>query len=466
MDGNSNGGRQLEQADALMRLTLSALQTRKDFLAQAGLQFGGDRDLYDVLGYKKSPEFNDYEAKYERLDIAGRIVDMPAEDTWRTPPRILDDAGPDGAFATQLKALADRLRLWHYLERLDRRSGIGRFGVMLIGLAGQAKLDTEAQKVRKADGVIYLSVYDEGSAEIVELEKDPSSPRFGQPKTYKINLGVDIDGKQTDKKTIHHSRLIHAAEDLGEGEVYGRPRLRRVYNRLDDIEKVVGAGAEATWKLIYKGVIASTKDGYTLGDGGAGNENSDRQSEIDEYVHGIRRWLELEGMDVSFEGGETVDPTGMFSVLVDLISAGTDIPKRILLGSERGELASTTDASTWAGNIKSRQTKHAEPILLRPTIDRLIGLGALPEPKGGQYEVKWEAPFEMDAAQEAEIASKAAQAIQAIAPAGSPDMVVDGQRFIQVYLPKLAAASVDPGALLDREDADGIDTELPAQGDA
>lgn len=460
-DGNKSlTANEIETLGAMGRLVAASLMTRKEYLSQAGIQFGGDRDIYDVLGYEETLEFDDYLAKYERQDIAGRIVDMPADDTWREPPTVRDDDGPKGTFAANFNALADRLRLWHYLARLDRRAGIGEFGIMLIGLKGQGTLKTKAQKIKGPEDVIYLSVYDQGDVEVAELVKEPGDPRFGLPKIYKVELGKDVDGGAADTVEVHHSRVIHAAENLGADEVYGRPRLKRIYNRLDDLEKVVGAGAEATWKLIYKGVIASTKEGYTLDDGAAGEESDDRQSEIEEYIHGFRRWLELEGMDVNFEGGEVVDPSGMFGVIIDLVAAGTGIPKRILLGSERGELASTTDAASWAGVVANRQTDYAEPQMLRPFIDRLVGLGALDEPQGGRYDVEWSSPFELTRLEEAELALKVSEAIRNIAPPGSPDLVVESHRFIEAYLPELIAAAVDEEEMLDEEDSDGLDPEL------
>ena len=54
----------------------------------AGIQYGGNRDIYAAAGYVRQGEeqFANYWALYKRGDIAGRIVDMPAKTTWRTPP--------------------------------------------------------------------------------------------------------------------------------------------------------------------------------------------------------------------------------------------------------------------------------------------------------------------------------------------------------------------------------------------
>ncbi len=62
----------------------SALVERARLAANLGKQFDGDRDLYQVLGYPQAIAFNDYLGRYRRQDIAKRIVNRPAQDTWRT----------------------------------------------------------------------------------------------------------------------------------------------------------------------------------------------------------------------------------------------------------------------------------------------------------------------------------------------------------------------------------------------
>ncbi len=48
--------------------------TRTDIAHVLGQQYDGERDIYDVLGYKEQITEEDYRAKYERQDIAKRII--------------------------------------------------------------------------------------------------------------------------------------------------------------------------------------------------------------------------------------------------------------------------------------------------------------------------------------------------------------------------------------------------------
>lgn len=417
-----------------------------------GTQFNGSRDMYEVLGYPREILFQEYLEKYLRQDIAGKVIDLPAQDTWRKPPKIKDgdeDSSMEGVkspFLQGIQYLAEKRRMWHYLQRVDRLSGVGRYGVLLIGTTGAAKLSDEllANSLRAPQDVLYLSVFSEGSAMITALDRSTNSERFGLPALYTITFGEGLGAEP-----VHWSRVLHVAEDLLEDDIYGLPRLQRVYNRLEDLIKQVGGGSEAMWKNMDRGLHADVREGFDLA-------NPDELSdEIDEYIHGLRRFIRTQGVNINPLGSETVDPTGLFQATVALVAAASDIPQRILLGSERGELASSQDQANWAGVIASRQTQHAEPGILRPFIDRLIKAGALPKPSSGEYGVEWVSLFELNELEKAQVADTYATAIQKAAPAGSPELMVQPGEFRERYL-GLAPMEIEE-TILDEEDQDDED---------
>jgi hypothetical protein len=406
-------------------------------LGKHGTSHGGDRDYYEVLGYPETLTLDDLYAKFERDGLAARIVEFPPDETWRDTPTIKDgrdkDAKETTRFAKAWAAFAQARRVYHYCRRVDTLAGIGRYGVLLIGVAGNQALSTPITRLSSLDQVIYLRPYGESAAEIYEWEDNPADPRFGQPRAYRINLAEGADaltgtgGKAfpAQQVIVHHSRVIHVAEGLLENEVYGRPRLQRPYNRLDDILKVVGGSAEATWKLMRKGFVLNIDPELDLTPAAV----AALEEQFDEYDHGLRRYLRTRGMDVSDLGSEVVEPRDLFDCIIDLISADTGIPKRILLGSERGELASSQDASSWAGHVASRQLNFAEPNILRPLIDRLIAWGALQRPSSGVYTIEWDPLFEMTDQEKATVADTWAAAAQKAATAiGGPVMTAEEYR--------------------------------------
>lgn len=381
---------------------------------RAGLSYGGNRDLYKVLGYKPTLTFEDYYAKYDRQDMASRIVEAPAEDTWRDPPEILDGIGDEAkdntGFTTDMINALAALSAWQEIENVDVLAGIGHYAVLLIGFDDGLEFSEPVQTTAKP---VYLRSYDEGQATISTFEKNKSSARFGLPLTYKITLD---DNTST---AVHWSRVIHVVEKARRSRVYGTPRMKRVFNRLEDLEKVVGGGAEAFWKLAYKGVVAQLKEGFEPPDDQ--DEPGELEGMISDYVNDIYRWLVLDGYEIKEMGGESVDPAAMVDVLVSVIAVAAGTPKRLLMGSELGRVASTQDAANWAGRIASRRTRFAEPVILRPLTNILIAHKVVTAPTAG-YSYRWKPLFELDAVQQAQVGYLRAQTVS-IGSGGLPQTI-------------------------------------------
>jgi len=203
---NGTSTTQSEQAIALRRSMMainSVLQSRANLAGQLGTQFGGDRDVYASAGYPKTLDYEHYNNKYERQEIAGRIVRLPAQWTWREPPMLKDGDKGDTAFTDAWKTLtsigvkdiADQKTIWHYLERADRVSGIGRFGMLLIGLSdksGSSLANPIPSGTLDDKDFLYLQPLDEGAVTIESLDKDQRSRRFNLPEFYKVYVESSV----------------------------------------------------------------------------------------------------------------------------------------------------------------------------------------------------------------------------------------------------------------------------------
>ena len=128
--------------------------------------------------------------------------------------------------------------------------------------------------------------------EVVEYEDDPQNPRFELPRIYKVSLSDPqpaAHSPQPLERRVHASRVIHVAEGLLENDVYGMPRLQRVYNLLDDILKLVGGSAEASWLLMRKGFVLNIDPDTELSTESA----AQIEEEFAEYEHGLRRFMKI-----------------------------------------------------------------------------------------------------------------------------------------------------------------------------
>lgn len=394
----------------------SMIASRLGFGAAAGLTtFEGKRDVASALGYSKSIGPIDYRLRYERNEVAERIVESLPSATWRGGGELVEDDSPDvvTTFETEWLALADRLGVWDVLRRADILAGLGRYSAVLIGAPGDLK--TPLPKLRGQKDVLYLTPYSEETATIDknDLVTNAEDPRFGRPAYYTLKSTDVAAGTSGDRK-IHWTRIFHVADGTLEDNLYGKPRLRSIWNRLDDLDKVVGAGAEAFWQRVQQGLQLKIDKDVELDEPG----KAALREEIDEYLHGLRRVARIRGGSLEEVGTSQVsDFSDQVDAIMSLISAGSGIPKRILMGSERGELASQQDRSNWEQRVSDRREQFGAPHVVRPLVDRLISTGALPTPV--TYDVRWPSIRNLD---DQEIADTAVKWAEINAKAG--EMVV------------------------------------------
>jgi hypothetical protein len=131
------------------------------------------------------------------------------------------------------------------------------------------------------------------------------------------------------------------------------------------------------------------------------------KSQVDDYVHNVTRVMRTRGMEIKDLGTSVSSFNAQVDSILSLISGSTGIPKRILVGSEMGHLASTQDRNNWHERVEDRRTEYADPCVVRQFVDRLIEFKALPEPPEG-YTVRWPLINKMDGKERAEVAERLA----------------------------------------------------------
>ncbi len=401
----------------------STLLGRMQMLNRAGLQYGGKRDIGAVAGYIKNPTFEDFESYYCRNEIGGRVIEAKAKTTWKTPPEVTDNQkGGETAFSKAVESLAKRIQLWSEFEVADRRSGIGRYGILLIGTKGtdDRAMVKPMQPLRSPDDVIYVKAYDEKHARIKTWVTDPGNERFGLPETYEVTL-TDVPNFTKTGLMVHASRVLHIAEDADD-RVYGRPRLARVLNRIFDLDKIAGSAAESFWQAVARILQGKIDPIAEITD----SELDALEEKLAEMVHDLRRQFTGQGVELNWLNSQVTPVKDVADFYFALIAIGSNIPRRILFGNESGELASSTDQATYFGMINERQEHFAEPQFVRAFVDRLIKQGALPAPKGGEYDVNWEPLFELTELEQADANLKRAQTAAALTPiGGDPTQLVE-----------------------------------------
>lgn len=402
----TNGEAANEMNELLMNQLLeNVFHLRRRFLNQLT---DPRRDIDAECGFPESLTVHDYRSYYDREGIATRLVNLWPDESWQSYPWCYEDEDPNTIteFESAWEAVGAMLRgsswhedpevnpLWEYLHRADRLSGIGTFGVILIGLDDGKPLRTPAAGIDehgKATGgkqerkILYLRVFDESLLQVTRWNTNGKSPRYGHPEEYLLTFhdlksepagGI---GLSTTTEHVHWSRVVHLADNLGSSELFGRPRMQNNFNRLYDVSKKLLAGsAEMYWQGARPGLALQSHP--QLGARVKFDAN-DIRDQMEQYQNHLQRFLAIGGAEINNLAPQVVDPTGQIDAQIMAICISEGIPKRIFMGSERGELASSQDDSQWNDRLKFRQRNYLIPRVIVPFVNRLIALRVLPVPK-------------------------------------------------------------------------------------
>ena len=365
--------------------------------------YDGERDLHETLGYDDALNVEQFWDLYTRADIAKAIIEKPVEATWTQgftihstefdkPPERGEDEIHD-----EFESVRRSLGLHSEIVNADIVSRIGRFGVLVLMVNDGRSL---SQPIGNATELKDIQPLSERRVTDYKLGTNPTNDRYNLP----VEWELDFEDDEEPSKDVHWSRVVHIAEQQREHPVHGVPALEPVYNRIMDWQKVVGGASEMFWRGADRKLVANLDP-----DAGRLDDEDDVKEQVEEMRHGLRDTIYGRGLSIDALGGNGVDPSGVKNMILDSISSETGIPKRILIGSERGELASTQDRANFYGNIADRRAKHGNDNILRPFVDRLQRATIIPD---GEYRAFHPEVHELGKSERAEIQANRANAIK------------------------------------------------------
>jgi len=418
---------------------MSAMVDRARLSTRLGQQFGGDRDLYKALGYQTDIQITDYFTRYYRQDIAKAVIDRPVKASWQGTVLIQENAEVASTpLESGWKDLCKQLDLKTKFSRVDRLCGIGEFAVLLLGL-NDVKTPSDYKKPvnagSKNNKLIFVKPYGQTAVNIKTLESDPTNERYGLPLIYSIKLtdklqNVDITTVTTTEVDVHYTRVVHIVDDVLESEIIGNPRLESIWNRMMDLEKIVGGDAEMYWRGARPGFQGKVDKDFQM----TPETRADLKDQIDEYENYLRRILVNEGVSYEALQQKIANPANHVDIQIQMIATVTGIPKRILTGTERGELSSNQDAAEWRSYVQSRREDHAEPNIVRPFIDRCIKLQILPKPTTDDYVVIWSDLYALSESDKVKIGLDRSTALKNYLSAPMGEGIVPPEAFLIYFL--------------------------------
>jgi hypothetical protein len=367
------------------------------------------RNLDYECGYPTVIIPKQYRFMYDREGVARRVVDIYPDECWSVDPVLYDTEDKHDRttpFTEDWDNLCDdnEVNPLHYLHRTDILSGVGRYGILLIGTDDGEDLSVPLPHIdswgRKVKGqrplnILYQRPFDELMCHVINYERDPTNPRFGRPVYYHVLFadvrvgepGMTAANISVTSRIVHWSRCIHIADNRESSEVFGVPRMQPVFNRLCDVRKILGGSSEMFWKGGFPGL--SIELDPTLTTAGVTTDTQSIDEQMQRYADGLQRYIGLVGMTAKSLAPQVANPEGNIRAQLEAIAISIGVPLRIFTGSEQAQLASGQDVRTWNRRLTKRHHKYLSPQMLRPYAGRLVAFGTLRPPKDERYKIFW-----------------------------------------------------------------------------
>lgn len=466
--GDDKFGKMLDHVRTIVENEVSM---RQRWLSNASNQ---TRNVRRECKYLEEPTAEEYYALYERHPIAARVVELFPRESWQVQPYLYETENEEEEtpFEQAWHILCKGMRglkswhkgddefnpIWETLQKADELSGIGHYGIIVLGFddVGPGRLQLSDPCLNVSDALAYpnsaaqgkyganpngsfgasphspvqkrllwMRPFHEVQAQIASYDSNHSSPRFGAPEMYNIIFNDPREGNQAGvgltqgNYRVHWTRVIHIADNLMSGDVFGIPRMKQVLDRLTDLEKEYGATAEALWLQAF-GIISFETHPQLGGD--VEVDDTDLKDMMEMVRNGLQRWVRLAGMQAKMLSPALADPRPQIAAAIEAVCIKLSCPVRIFKGSERGELASTQDDDAWNDRIGARRSFHITPRIIMPLVDRLIMAGALPAPVEG-YGIGWPDLTSRSKAEKASTALTRTQAMSAYLAGGVDTMI-------------------------------------------
>lgn len=446
-------------------------------------------------------EISIYQKLWERDSVASRIIEFWAKESWKTAPDVFEDPNPETLtpFEESVKNLPMSIGdktwrkeeegslLWRYLQQADELSGIGRFGILLLGYddgedlakpvkglkeknsfgvraktetikdatggvtenlvpsvnySGKGRYQITNNQVRGKTGkvkpsykrnLIYLRPFSEYQVEIIEVEGNRTSPRYGRPVRYNVTINdsrdmLNITGDSFNTREVHWSRVIHLADTYhtaSSSDILAVPRIRNILDEVLGVRKIKLSSPEGFWKGAYPPMKVTLLPGI---DPRTPINVQEVKDELEEMFNSQDRSAILKGLDLNSMAPVVVDPNGQIDAQLQLICIKTGIPVRQLMGSEAGELSSAQDSTTVSGRAKARQEKYNTPGVVAPFIDRNIMVGALEEPS--EWYTTWGDLTSLSKLEKAQITGARVQAMSGFVQSGLDMTLMSKKKFL------------------------------------
>ena len=253
------------------------------------------------------------------------------------------------------------------------------WSIVVLGYKDKgATLKDPVDTVEKIEG---LMAYGPTLIVDVKVDENKESSRFGLPEIYKIKIS------EREEAEVHYSRVIHFATRLLDHPWKSLSVLEPVWDDLTVIRNMAWGMGQTLYRYGPGFPVITIKGAKTADD--------------------LRRWAEEWGpltartsmfktdkQEIEFKGlaGRALDPEPYYSAIMERISAGSGIPKPMIIGAQAGQLAgSEVNEREYFKLISDCQSRYEQGIM--DLIDKLMKTEQIPDE---HYKINWLGGFEVN----------------------------------------------------------------------
>ncbi|MCY4028130.1 MAG: hypothetical protein OXH75_17680 [Acidobacteria bacterium] len=303
------------------------LELRLDYAPPSAL-----KKLHKELKYPDRISPGDLRRVYDRNGLAAALVNARVEASWGDADAITVDGEEDDRLTT----IATENNLFDAMLRADLRSEITTWGLFIPGETGEP------------------AVWGADEVEIDDTDDD------GLPSRYRV-------GK--DERRVSAEECVHVVDPrFSASVVAGNPRLLGAYNRLLDLERVLGGGSYATFQRAFPRLLFALPDGdFTDA------EKKKLKEQIEEFGEAVRKALTLDG-GATMQSVDVAVPqlSGTARELLVNVVAGFNVPLTEVTGEALVAHSASINLTSWHARMNRRRTRVLLPRVLRPCLFKLL----------------------------------------------------------------------------------------------
>lgn len=392
---------------------------------------------WQEFGYPTGLFFIDFFKLYARGGIAAGCVNKLAGRCWNTNPWLSEgdkDEKDDKvtAWEDSLKPVLRQGRLWRAFAEADKRRLVGRYSGLILRIRDNKALSQPVTKSEKR-GLLEVVPAWAGSLVPSEYVTEENAENYGDVKMWKYrqpSVGANGAAKDVD---VHPDRVFI----LGSWRSDSIGFLEPVFNNFVNLEKTEGGSGESILKnsartlhVNFDGTVdlRNLAAMYGVDINGLQEKFNDAAREVN---HGNDILFVTQGATANPMVANVPDPKPIHDVNLMSVSAGTDIPTKIIIGNQSGERASTEDEAYMNRRCQSRQNNELV-YEITDFFEKIIALGIVEPPPKGEFVVNFDDLTEPTLGEKLDNADKMATVNQKITANGMGAEVFSRKQILGV----------------------------------